>query len=158
MKIGVMSDTHLTVPSDELIEVIEGHFQDMDMIFHAGDIVGKEVLKAFSGRDLRAVSGNMDSAEIKDILPYKQVIEAGKFRVGLIHGAGAGACIEDKLVGEFEDVDCIVYGHTHSPANHLVDGVLLFNPGALVDRWYGKGGSFGILELNDTIKGTIIKL
>ena len=83
MKIGVMSDTHLTVPSDKLIEVIEGHFQDMDMIFHACDIVGEEVLKAFSGRDLRAVSGNMDSAALKDILPHKQVIEAGKFKVGI---------------------------------------------------------------------------
>ena len=158
MRIGVLSDTHLNVPSDKLIKIIDMYFKDTDMILHAGDIVGEEVLNAFSGRDLRAVMENMDSAAIKKILPRKQVIKIGKFKIGLTHGAGSPTFTEMDLMGEFEDVDCIVYGHTHSPANHLVDGILFFNPGALAGRRNANGGSIGILEIDDKVRGRIIRL
>ena len=158
MEIGVISDTHLSEPSDELRRIIAERLREIDIVLHAGDIVERRVLNAFAGKDLRAVSGNMDSAEIKRILPPKEVVQIGQFRIGLIHGWGGRSGIEKEVRSEFKDVDCIVYGHTHSPANHVMDGVLFFNPGALVNRWYRKEGSLGILELNDTIKGRIIRV
>jgi putative phosphoesterase len=146
MKIGVISDTHLTSVSDELRRIIETYLKDTDMILHAGDIVESEVLKAFKGIDLKAVHGNMDSPEIKRNLPSKRVIRAGRFAIGLIHGRGQPIGMERKIRREFEDVDCIVFGHTHCPTNRLIDGVLFFNPGALKNRWYDRGGSVGILR------------
>jgi putative phosphoesterase len=158
MKIGVISDTHLSEPSDEFRNIISEHFKEADMVLHAGDIVEKRVLEVFLGQDLRAVSGNMDSAEIKRILSPKQVIKVDKFRIGLIHGWGCHTDIEKEIKKEFRQVDCIVFGHTHSPINHIIDGVLFFNPGALANRWHRGDGSLGLLELSDTIKGRIIKV
>lgn len=158
MKIGVLSDTHLTTLSDELRRIIETYFKDTDMILHAGDIVGTEILKAFKGIDLKAVHGNMDSPEIKRNLPSKRVIRAGRFAIGLIHGWGQPIGMERKIRREFEDIDCIVFGHTHCPTNRLIGGILFFNPGALKNRWFDRGGSVGILDLNDKIKGRVIKV
>ncbi|MFH2012786.1 MAG: metallophosphoesterase family protein [Pseudomonadota bacterium] len=158
MKIGVISDTHLSEPSDEFREIISLHFKEADIILHAGDVVEKRVLEAFLDYDLRAVSGNMDSTEIKSILPPKQIIKTDKFKIGLIHGWGGHSGLEKKIITEFKDVDCIVFGHTHSPVNHIIDDVLFFNPGALANRWHKGNGSLGFLELSDTIKGTIIKV
>jgi len=158
VKIGVISDTHLNGLSSGLKKIIEQHFGDTDMILHAGDIVEIDVLKAFSGRNLKAVCGNMDSSEIKRTLPPKRVIKVDRFRIGLIHGHGGYGGIEKKIREEFEDVDCIVFGHTHAPENRIIDGVLFFNPGALVKKYQGGEGSLGILELNDTIRGRIIKV
>ncbi|MDY6853530.1 MAG: metallophosphoesterase family protein [Thermodesulfobacteriota bacterium] len=158
MKIGVISDTHLTTPSEELGRIIKTYFKDANMILHAGDIVRIEVLKAFNGMDLQAVHGNMDSPEIKKKLPPKRVIRAGRFEIGLIHGWGQPIGMERKVRKEFEEVDCIVFGHTHCPTNRFIDEILFFNPGSLKNRWFDLGVSVGILDLNDKIKGRIIKV
>lgn len=158
MKIGVISDTHLTTPSDELRRIIETYFKDAEMILHAGDIVGTETLKAFKGMDLQAVHGNMDSPEIKRNLPSKRVIRAGRFAIGLIHGWGQPIGMERKVRKEFEEVDCVVFGHTHCPTNRFIDGILFFNPGSLKNRWFDWGASVGVLDLNDKIEGRIIKV
>jgi predicted phosphodiesterase len=40
-----------------------------------------------------------------------------------------------KDIGEFKNVDCVVYGHTHKPANHVKDNILFFNPGSAADSF-----------------------
>lgn len=159
MKIGVISDTHLRGP-DGLLEKIAGTlFGDADLILHAGDLVEPEVLAVFSGRPVLAVAGNMDSPAVREAFPGKRVFSSGRFRIGLIHGWGPPDGIEERLARVFRDdpVDCLVYGHTHRPANHLRNGVLFFNPGSA-------GGAFtarrtvGILEITDRIAGSIIEL
>jgi putative phosphoesterase len=61
-------------------------------------------------------------------------------------------------MAQFSNVDVIVYGHSHKPVNHIVQGVLLFNPGTA--SGYSSSGvhSIGILECGDTVKGEIIQL
>ena len=58
----------------------------------------------------------------------------------------------------FKDVDCIVYGHTHKPANHKKENVLFFNPGSAVDRYFASSKTIGILEIDKDITGRIIKI
>jgi len=59
--------------------------------------------------------------------------------------------------GEFEDVDCIVYGHSHYPANHIRQGVLFFNPGTAFDRRHNVSKTVGILEVGEeAITGRIV--
>ncbi|MBW2649122.1 MAG: metallophosphoesterase family protein [Deltaproteobacteria bacterium] len=59
---------------------------------------------------------------------------------------------------EFEDVECIVYGHTHRAMNEVRDGILLFNPGSPTDQRFAKHNSVGILDVEEQITGRIICL
>ena len=64
----------------------------------------------------------------------------------------------DRLKKEFGKVDVIVFGHTHSSQNEIKNGVLFFNPGSVTDKVFAKENSYGILEINSSIKGRIVKL
>ena len=157
MKIGVISDTHLRGPDDRLLAIVRKYFHDADLILHAGDLVELRVLDAFGDKDVIAVCGNMDSSRVEDEIPLKRVLEIGRFRIGLIHGWGSPYDLEDRIRGEFEDVDCIVYGHSHYPANHIRQGVLFFNPGTAFDRRHDVSNTVGILEVGEeAITGRIV--
>jgi len=159
LKIGVISDTHLRGPDERLLAIIRKHFNDAELILHAGDLVDLKVLDAFGDKDVIAVCGNMDTIRAEDEIPPKRVLQIGRFRIGLIHGWGSPLDLEDRIRREFENVDCIVYGHSHCPANHIRDGILFFNPGTPFDRRYGDSRTVGILEVGeDAITGRIIAI
>lgn len=158
MKIGVISDTHLRGYSSELQKIVDMHFTDVDMILHAGDIVEMEVLDVFLTKKLEAVAGNMDSALVRDRFPIKKIIKAGAFKIGLIHGWGSPVGLENRISNEFTGIDCLVYGHTHYPANQVNRGVLFFNPGSATEKRFAKVNTIGILEIDDRITGKIIEI
>ena len=151
MRIGVVSDTHLTslaqVPDKILITLAE-----VDLIIHAGDFVTKDVLDGLKRLgEVKAVRGNMDSEELKRILPEKELLLIEGKRIGITHGSGSPYGIEDRVSRMFEDVDVIVYGHSHQSKNEIKKGILFFNPGRARN-------SFGILTVGKDVKGEIINL
>ncbi len=156
MRIGVISDTHLDGYREGLKRVVDDCFPDVDLILHAGDMVDIGVLNVFSGREVKAVSGNMDNPSVRSIMPEKLEFTIGGFRVGLIHGWGNPSGIRQKLRREFADIDCIVYGHTHEAFNACSEGVLFFNPGSAA--LFSSKKTVGILEINSGISGQIIEI
>ena len=160
MRIGVISDTHLTSLNQMIESVAEVHFADVDLIVHAGDIVDADVLDVFIGKDVYAVCGNMDLSSVRRTYPQKLILEIEGCRIGVIHGWGSPFSIEKKLMKEFKHIDCLIYGHTHRAANHKDDGVLYFNPGSPTDRTFTDRRTVGILQIenNKTIQGRIIEL
>ena len=158
MKIGVISDTHLNNFSDHLEERIAKYFKDVDMILHAGDVVELSVLDFFSDKKLKLVAGNMDSFEIKQSSPIKLVIPIEGYKVGLIHGWGSHAGIEDRIIKEFNDIDILVYGHTHNASSFTKNGVLFFNPGSPTDKRFTAANTIGILEIGEHISHHIITI
>lgn len=159
MKIGVISDTHLREPDERLLDIVRKHFREADLILHAGDLVDLRVLDAFGDKDVIAVCGNMDSPRVEGEIPPKRVLQIGRFRIGLIHGWGSPLDLEDRIRREFDNVDCIVYGHSHHPANHIREGILFFNPGTACERRHAVPNTIGILEVGeDTITGRIIAI
>lgn len=158
MKIGVLSDTHLNEPHAEFKRVVELHFKDVNKIFHTGDFVEWSVAEYLSNlKELIAVCGNMDPYSIRRAFPQKRVIELEGFRIGLIHGGGAPFGIESRIRDEFDEVDAIIYGHTHSPANHQSKGIFFFNPGSPT-RSFWHGATLGVLHIGEKIEGEIIKI
>ncbi len=155
MKIGVISDTHLTQSTADLAELLHGPFKDVEMILHAGDITEFAVLDAFAGKKILAVCGNMDSPPVRKQLPACRVFQAEKFKIGLIHGWGGPRGIEERIAREFEGVNCIVFGHTHTPAHQEREAVFFFNPGAFGGGWGRGSKSVGVLDLTDTVSGQI---
>lgn len=159
MKIGVISDTHLSKPSDELYRLMDGVFADVSMVLHAGDLTRIAVLEAFSEKEVISVCGNMDHYDVRVKLQSKELIKVGGYRIGMVHGWGYPIRVEDRIIESFEDVHVIVYGHTHKPVNYIKNGILMFNPGAFSGTFLrAKRRSVGILTIGDGISGTIIKI
>jgi len=158
MKIGVISDTHLREVDSRLIDIYHEYFSDVEMIIHAGDLVSTQVVDFLSQKPLHVVQGNMDSLDIKERFPKKRIVEVGGFRLGLIHGWGSPFGIEGRIRSEFDDVDVIIYGHSHRPANHIDKGILFFNPGTPTVLSFSGSNSIGILDIGETVKGNIIEL
>ena len=158
MKIGILSDTHLKEPHSEFKKVIEFHFKDVEKILHAGDFVDWSVVEYLSSlKELIAVCGNMDPPDIRKAFPPKRMIELEGFQIGLIHGGGSPFGIESRIREELNDVNAIVYGHTHTPTNHQIKNILSFNPGSPTRSFIDRG-TVGILHIGEKIEGEIIKI
>jgi putative phosphoesterase len=134
------------------------HFRDVDLILHAGDLVDIRVLDAFTGKDVKAVCGNMDPMSVRNTLPDRLILNIDNYKVGLVHGWGMPFGIEKKILKEIGHVDCLVYGHTHRAANAVKNGILFFNPGSATDKRFASRNTVGILEIGKGIKGEIIEL
>ena len=111
-------------------------FAGVDLILHAGDIVQLSVLEELRAiAPVEAVAGNMDDAERSEP-SAKKVLTAGKFRIGLIHGKYKINIQREMIRQEFDDVDLIVYGHSHAPFWGKEHGVYFLNPGSPTDKRY----------------------
>ena len=151
MRIGVLSDTHVSSFA-ELPGKLLTALAKVDMIIHAGDFTTKDVLDGLKQlREVSAVCGNMDSNELKRILPEKELLTVGGKRIGLTHGWGSPYGIEDRVSSLFGDVDIIIFGHSHQPMDEVISGTLFFNPGQARN-------SFGILTIDEEVKGEIIRV
>lgn len=155
-KIGVISDTHGAAVPEKVFDI----FKEVDLILHAGDIKDlSSVPKLEKIAPVIAVYGNMDNDEIREKLPKKIIIKINNFKIGLTHGDGPPDGLVNYTKGQFnEKLDCIVYGHSHTPFNEIINGTLFFNSGSATDKVFTDINSIGILTINDKIKGKIIKL
>lgn len=151
MRIGVLCDTH-ALSFSEIPFKMRDALARLDLIVHAGDIVGRDVLDGLSRlKEVKAVRGNMDSQELQRLLPEKEIISTGGKKIGIVHGSGGPQGIEERVRKMFDEVDVIIYGHSHVPQNRVIDGILFFNPGRC-DR------SFGVLTIGEETAGEIVKL
>lgn len=159
MKIGVIADTHIPVVADKLPDEVFSLFRGVDLILHAGDLVSLRVLDSLSklSRTI-AVRGNMDGLDVRQVLSEKEVVEAGRFKIGLIHGSGPPSGLVGRIKNEFRGVDAVVFGHTHEAMSETRDGVLFFNPGTPTDVRFSPRLSVGMLEVDDLIEAKIIQL
>ncbi len=161
MKIAVLSDTHMPYNKKELPEKILHLLSGTDAIIHAGDFQAMSVIEKLSAiAPFYGVCGNMDPEGIRNMLPEKRIVNLGGFAIGLIHGWGAPAGLEDRVFSSFygEKVDAIVYGHSHNPLNRLKNKILLFNPGSPTNNRFSETNSMGILTLGEKITGEIITI
>ncbi len=76
--------------------------------------------------------GNIDSSELIDNLPKKQLLTFHGLKIGLTHGHGKGKTTEQraKLAFEGEQLDLLIFGHSHIPVHKEEAGLVLFNPGS----------------------------
>ncbi|MBI5416169.1 MAG: metallophosphoesterase family protein [Candidatus Omnitrophica bacterium] len=158
MKIGVVSDTHsLDIPAEMLED-----FKKMDLIIHAGDFCTSLDLETFRRiKEVRAVCGNMDEAQLRRVLPRREIFTLAGVAVGIFHGEGPRERTLETVRKEFhgQKPDVVVFGHSHQPFNQEIDGVLYFNPGSPSDGFTAPYRSYGVLEIESgKIKGKIVKL
>lgn len=160
-KIGVISDTHRRSPDTFLETVIKKHFHDVDMVIHAGDMVTMDVLDPFIALDKEviAVCGNMDFADVQRSYPISRTIRIEELSIGIIHGWGSPHGVRQRIRTSFENVDAIIYGHTHQAFCAYEAGIFFFNPGSPTDSRFTSSNSIGIIRIDGKmIEGEIISL
>jgi putative phosphoesterase len=162
IKIGVISDTHLPSRSPILPPIILEKLQGVQMILHAGDWEELFFLPELEKiAPVYGVQGNMDSLEIKRKLPIKRFINVENIKIGLIHGSGSPFGIKERIKKEFigDNVNVIVFGHTHQSLIEWDEDILFFNPGSPTDKFFTTKNSIGILYIDkDKVWGEIIEL
>ena len=151
MRIGVISDTHAN-SFDDIPAAIRKGLAGVDIIVHAGDFTDRSVLDGLKTLgEVKAVCGNMDSGDLKRLLPSKTSFLVGGKKISVTHGSGGPFGITRRARQMFDDADIIIYGHSHHAEARTVDGCLLFNPGTARK-------SYGILTIEDEIEAEIIKI
>ena len=156
MKIGVVSDTHIPTRASHLPEEVMRALQYVNIILHAGDFISYQVYEGLQHlARVEAVAGNMDYPEITRVLPSQREISIDGLTIGLIHGWGSPWDLPQRVRARFRrDIDCIVFGHSHSSYNRREEKTLLFNPGSPVSS---SNRSYGLLTVNEgSISGEII--
>lgn len=159
MRIGVIADTHIHRLS-ELPSSLINELTRMDMVLHLGDFHSEDLVNDLKEiTNFRGVAGNHDM-HIPG-LPEKDLVEVNGKRIGIIHGHGCVFPFGFKwgLMTQFEgQMDAILYGHTHSVRNTIEEGVLFFNPGSVCGRFPAMHRSYGILNVEEGIRGEIITI
>ena len=151
MKIGVISDTHAQTMEDIPWSILNA-LEDVDFIIHAGDFAERAVLEGLREiAEVKAVYGNMDSGELKRMLPDKRTIDVAGRQIGLFHGSGGPWGIAERVRPLFGDIDIIIFGHSHLSFNEYIRGTLMFNPGRARN-------SFGILTIEKEIEAEIVRV
>lgn len=150
MRIGLLSDTHSYLDSS-----LFNFIQEVDEIWHAGDIGDESVLKQLQQwKPVRAVFGNIDSTSIQNRLPEVLKIEVGGLIVLMTHIGGSPPHYNPhvrKLLKEHTP-DVFICGHSHilkvmKDANH--NNMLFINPGAAGNHGFHRIKTFIRFEISD---------
>jgi putative phosphoesterase len=151
MRIAIVSDTHLPRGSRAIPEACRQRMGAAELILHAGDLSTVEVLEDLRaiGPPLAAVHGNIDSAELRRMLPERQVVDAAGVRIGLVHDAGPARGRLHRMRMAFPDCDAVVFGHSHIPLHEEEAGFQIFNPGSATDRRRQPRHSMGTARVAD---------
>jgi putative phosphoesterase len=124
-----------------------------DLLLHAGDFSTLQVLRELEaiGPPVAAVHGNVDSAELRRLLPEERVVETEGARIALLHDAGPRGGRLDRMRRRFgERADVLVFGHSHLPLHEQApDGFQIFNPGSPTERRRAPSHTMGLISVRD---------
>lgn len=158
MKILVVSDTHGAIP-EHVVETMKMEGK-IDAIIHCGDKYD-DVLKLARMMDVSMyyrVAGNCDYD--KKSAPTIINVELEGKSILITHGHLDH--VKDGLTrlkekAKENDVDIVLFGHTHIAYEAVEDNILYFNPGSPVISKDGRDG-FGIIDISmGKIKSKIVK-
>ena len=150
LTVGVMSDTHgLLRP-----EVFDA-FQDVELILHAGDIGGDDILIELQAiAPVLAVRGNMDYGAWLEDIPASREITLGNQSIFLVHDPA-----HVDFDPEEKGFQGIVFGHTHRPHLETRKGIVMLNPGSAGHRRKNYPVSLAIMNIrNGRMDAELIEL
>lgn len=142
MKVGLISDTHGTIPIDVL-----SYLEDCDQIWHAGDIGAIEALGQLPEQKCAHwVWGNIDDHQIRSSTKEWDVFDAEGIKVLMIHIGGYPGRYQGKASELIEEhsPDLFISGHSHilKIIRDKKRNLLHFNPGACGFKGFHKVRTF----------------
>jgi uncharacterized protein len=151
MLIAVLADTHMPRGGRRLPDACVERIRAADLVLHAGDFSTLEVLRELEsiGPPLVGVRGNVDSADVRRLLPEERVVEAEGARIAMVHDAGERSGRLGRMRRRFEGrADVVVFGHSHLPLHEqATDGFQIFNPGSPTERRRAPTHTMGLIHV-----------
>lgn len=148
MRILIVSDTHR---HEENLEIVLKREKNLDMLIHLGDSEGSEdFIRTIAECPCYIVKGNNDyfSDLNRDI---KMTI--GKYRVLLTHGHRYYVSLGTETIiseGRAQDMDIVMFGHTHRPLIDVREDITVLNPGSLsYPRQEGRIPTYIMMTIDD---------
>jgi uncharacterized protein len=124
-RIGVISDTHGLVRPEALAALAGA-----ELILHAGDVGGPDVLAALSAiAPVAAVRGNNDRGPWAEALPERAALRVEGATLYVLHDVRE-LSLDPRAAG----LAAVIAGHSHRPGASMRDGVLFLNPGSAGPR------------------------
>lgn len=146
MRIGVISDTHGHV-HPKVYPLFEG----VDLILHAGDIGSEDVITSLEAvAPVKAVHGNVDVFPLTTRYPAVLPLLLEGVAVCVLHElVPPGHPLLQTALKELkrDQLDVLIYGHTHDARLEQRGGVTLFNPGSAGKRRFSLRPAVGFLQL-----------
>jgi uncharacterized protein len=157
MLIAVISDTHLPRGARRLPEGCIKRIRAADLLLHAGDFSTLEVLRELEaiGPPVLGVHGNVDSADLRRLLPAERMVDAEGARIAMLHDAGASSGRMARMRARFGDrADVVVFGHSHMPLHEQADdGFQILNPGSPTERRRAPAHTMGLITSREGSAG-----
>jgi putative phosphoesterase len=131
MKIGLISDTH-----SFLDPKVFDYFQNVNEIWHAGDIGDRKVIDALKQfKKVRAVYGNIDDASLRNEWPEDLWFNLEGLTIWMTHIGGAPPHYNPRIKKILKDKipDLFICGHSHILRvirDKNYNNMLYLNPGA----------------------------
>lgn len=163
VRIAILGDTHIRLFEDLPKDILK-EIETSDLVIHVGDYVSLDILDGLirlKGENFKGVFGNADPKNVRNVVQSKLVLEILGKKIGIMHPSSGGpsGITEAKVLSEFknEDIDVLVYGHTHEPKIQYKEEILLINPGKgyIETSYFGPRTTIAILVINDEIQGDI---
>lgn len=149
-RIGVLSDTHVPKRGARLPDAVLRHFEDVELILHAGDLSTRAVLDQLSAyAPVEAVQGNVEQHEVVLKLPIKRTLVVGGCEIGMVHILGERRDYARNARREFPGARVVIFGHSHIPWLEDANGLLLLNPGSAMDRRQQPHCTIALLTITD---------
>ena len=150
MLVAVISDTHLPRGNRRIPDACVKAMRESELILHAGDFTDAEVLRDLEqlGPPVAGVHGNVDTAELAQLLPEARLVQAEGATIAMVHDAGPAYGRLDRMRARFPDADAVVFGHSHIPLHEERDGFQIFNPGSPTDRRRQPRHTMGIARID----------
>ncbi len=122
MNLYVFSDSHRKTPA--MLALIS---PPPDAVIHCGDGC-EDLYNVESDIPVYAVRGNCDSSR----RPEELFLTFCGLRIAVTHGHlfGVKSSLTPLALHYKDRADLVLFGHTHTPFDGVVEGVRLFNPGA----------------------------
>jgi uncharacterized protein len=138
--LGLISDTHgLLRP--EAIEALRG----VELIIHAGDVGGPEILAALGQlAPVAAVRGNIDTGSWAKTLPYSKTVQIAGITIFVQHDLK-----QMDVSPSARGYHIVVTGHSHKAHAFEKDGVFYINPGGAGARRFKLPVTLALLNLDE---------
>jgi uncharacterized protein len=135
--VAVVSDTHMPARARALPADCVERLLRADLIVHAGDHADAASVAALQalGPPVVAVHGNVDTEEVRRLLPEVARVRVGTLEIGVVHDAGPAAGRLGRMRRRFPQAGLVIFGHSHIPlVERDAGGFTILNPGSPTDR------------------------
>lgn len=151
MRLAIVSDTHLPKGRRELPGRCVELLRSSDLIVHAGDLSTVALLRELRGLGppVAGVHGNIDSAEVRALLPGELTIEVGGLELGVVHDAGPRRGRLTRMRRRFPGAAAVVFGHSHMPLHETENDFHIFNPGSPTERRRSPAHTMGLARVSN---------